>query len=160
MWIFISVFWSLWITCFLYIKVFTKRTSCFSLNNLKCLSKACLFQNLEMTYMWHWINEYLIYIKFFWVILDLFIFKISKVMTFSIAHVTRYVKQILAITWWSMWACLWRRIEFNWSMRFLLLWISLLVNFISIMQVFILRSFQRQDVFFSQIYFQSSDKIN
>ncbi len=118
------------------------------------------FQNLETTYMWHWINEYSIYIRFFWSILDLFIFTISKVMILSIACVTRYIEQILAIMWWSMWACLWRRVKSDWSMKFLSLWMSLLVDFILIMQVLVLKLFQRQDMFFSQICFQSSDKIN
>ncbi len=81
-------------------------------------------------------------------------------MTLLIAYVIHYVEQILAITWWSVWAYLWRRIEFNWSMKFLSLWISLLIDFVSIMQVFVSRLFQQQNVFFSQIYFQSSDKIN
>ena len=80
-------------------------------------------------------------------------------MTFSIAHVTHYVEQILTIMWWSMWACLWWRVKFNWSMKFLSLWMSL-VDSISIMQVFVSRLFQRQDVFFLHIYFQLSDKIN
>ena len=141
MWIFVSVFWSSWITCSLYIRVFMKRTSCFFLDDLKHSSRACLFRNLEMTHMQHQIDEYLIYIKFFWSILDLFVFTISKVMILSIANVTHYVEQILAITWWSVWAYLWRRIEFSWSMRFLSLWMSLLVDSISIMQFFVLKSF-------------------
>ncbi len=117
-------------------------------------------RNLETTHMWHWIDEYSICIRFFWPILDLFVSTISKVMILSIAHVARYVEQILAIMLWSVWARLWRKVEFSWSMRFLSLWMSLLVNFISIMQVFVLKSFRQQDVFFSQICFQLSDKID
>ena len=160
MWIFISVFWFLWITCYLYIRVFTKRTSYFFLMIWSVHQELVFFQNLEMTHMWHWINEYSICIKFFWSILDLFIFTISRVMIFLIACVTRYVEQILTIMWQSMWACLWRRVESDWSMRFLSLLMSLLVDSISIMQVFVSRSFRRQDMFFSQICFQSSDKID
>ncbi len=37
---------------------------------------------------------------------------------------------------------------------------SFLVDFILIMQVFVLKSFWQQDMFFSQICFQLSDKIN
>ena len=122
--------------------------------------KLVFFQNLEMTHMWHQINEYSIYIRFFWFILDLFVSTINKVMILSIAYVTRYIEQILAITWRSMWACLWRRVESDWSMRFLSLWMSLLVDFISIIQVLILKLFQWQDVFFLQICFQLSDKID
>ncbi len=122
--------------------------------------KLIFFQNLEMIHMWHQINEYSIYIKFFWFILDLFVFTISRIMTLLIACIAHYVEQILAITWQSVWACLWRRVKSNWSMRFLSLWMSLLVDFISIMQVLVLRSFRWQNVFFSQIYFQLSDKID
>ncbi len=64
--------------------------------------KFVFSRNLEMIHMQHQINEYSIYIRFFWSILDLFIFTISKVMILSIVHITRYVKQILAITWWSV----------------------------------------------------------
>ena len=105
-------------------------------------------------------SVYSIYIRFLWFILNLFIFTINKVIILSIACVTRYVKQILAIMWQSVWTCLFWKVKFSWSMRFLSLWISLLVDFILIMQVFVLRSFQRQDMFFSQICFQSSDKID
>ncbi len=118
------------------------------------------FRNLEMTHMWYQINEYSICIRFFWFILDFFVFIISKVMILSIAYVTHYVEQILAITRQSMWACLWWRIKFSWLMKFLLLWMSLLIDFVSIMQVLVLKSFQRQDVFFLQICFQLSDKID
>ena len=118
------------------------------------------FWNLKTTHMQHWINEYLICIRFFWSILDLFIFTISKVMILFIVYVTRYVEQILAIMWRSVWAHLWQRIKFSRSMRFLSLWMSLLVDFISIMQVFILKSFWWQNMFFLQICFQSSDKID
>ncbi len=118
------------------------------------------FQNLETTYMQHWINEYLIYIRFFWPVLDLFVFTISKVMILLIACITRYIEQILAIMWWSMQACLWWRVESDWLMRFLSLWMSLLVDFISIMQVLVLKSFRWQDALLSQVDFQSSDKIN
>ena len=118
------------------------------------------FQNLETTHMQHQINEYSIYIKFFWLVLDLLVFTISKVMILLIACIAYYIEQILAITWRSVQACLWWRIKSSWSMRFLSLWMSLFIDFISIMQVLVLKLFQWQDVFFSQICFQSSDKIN
>ncbi len=37
---------------------------------------------------------------------------------------------------------------------------SLFINFILIMQVFVLKSFQWQDILFLQVDFQLSDKIN
>ncbi len=160
MWIFVSVFWSFWITCSLYIRVLQRELLVFPLMIWSIRWKFVFSRNLEMIHMQHQINEYSIYIRFFWSILDLFIFTISKVMILSIVHITRYVKQILAITWWSVWACLWWRVKFSWLMRFLSLWMSLLVDFISIMQVLVLRSFRWQDMFFSQICFQLSDKID
>ncbi len=66
------------------------------------IKSLSFFQNLKTTYMQHWINEYLIYIRFFWSILDLFIFTISKVMILLIAYVTCYVEQILVIMWQSV----------------------------------------------------------
>ncbi len=122
--------------------------------------KLVFSRNLEMTHMWHQINEYSIHVKFFWSILDLFVSTINKVMILSIAHITRYIEQILAIMWRSMWVYLWWKVESDWSIRFLSLWMSLLVDLISIMQVFVLKSFQQQDMFFLQICFQSSNKID
>ncbi len=66
---------------------------------------------------------------------------LNKIMMLLIAYIARYVEQILTITWWSMWTYLWWKIKFSWLMKFLSLWISLLIDFVSIMQVFILRSF-------------------
>ncbi len=122
--------------------------------------ELAFFQNLETTYIWHQIDEYSICIRFFWPVLDLFVSTINRVMILLIAHIARYIEQILAITWRSMWACFWRRIKSDWSMRFLSLWMNLLVDFILIMQVLVLMLFQRQDMFFLQICFQSSNKID
>ncbi len=122
--------------------------------------KLVFSRNLEMIHMQHWIDEYLICIRFFWSVLDLFIFTISKVIILLIAHITHYIKQIFAITWWSVQACLWWRIESSWLMRFLSLWMSLFIDFISIMWIFVLRLFQWQDALLSQVNFQSSNKID